>query len=159
MSEHERESGSSERSPFDAYRESLIKCLLAQSEQWDKTILWMASGALAISLAFIKEMVSPESMINVKLLGGAWACLILSLLCVLVSFYTSMLAMRKAIRQLDDKDLYLQTPGGWADRITNVLNPGAGALLLAGLVCLVWFSYSNLKNVGSKAKQQTQHKN
>lgn len=64
---------------------------------------------------------------------------------ILISFFTSTMALRKAVRQTDNKLIYYEVVGGWYNTVTSILNPLAGLLFLAGLVAIVFFVGGNIK--------------
>jgi hypothetical protein len=63
---------------------------------------------------------------------------------VLMSFFTSQRACRKAIRQLDSAGKVPPRPGGWMDFGTEVLNITGLVLFVVGLVMMVIFLNHNL---------------
>ena len=82
----------------DAYlkeRDLLIDAEREAIRSFDKTMIMLAAGALALSFGFVREMkVSPASDWH---LYSAWVALLVSLLVVLVSFLLSQHAMRRQI--------------------------------------------------------------
>jgi hypothetical protein len=139
--------------PDDATRSfeglSRYRTFLQEHEQrlqgaYDKTVLVLSGGALAISLAFVKDIVPLPTACAHILLVLAWFAWAASLACVLVSLFTSILAFRRAVDQLDDDQIYLQHPGGLCDLLTCWLNVLSGLLFLAGLVLLLVFVLRNL---------------
>ena len=79
-----------------AYLSTLVECEHQAIDQFDKTILALAGGAFAVSFAFLKDIVRPEQVTHKGWLISAWASWSLALLCTLLSFYFSHLAMRYA---------------------------------------------------------------
>lgn len=83
------------------YREWLVSADQKSQESFDKTVLTLSGGALALSFAFIKDIVGDGSIISAGLLVASWCAWAASLSCVLVSFLFSQFALRKAISQVD----------------------------------------------------------
>jgi len=76
-------------------RRTLIEAEQKGAQQFDKAILTLAGGALAISLTFIKNIAPHPKVETIYLLKCAWIAFILSLLSTLCSFLTSQSAYRK----------------------------------------------------------------
>src|SRR5580658_7082357 len=57
---------------------------------YDKAILTLSGGALALSLAFIKDVVAPATAQHNCLLYAAWALLVLALASNISAFLTAM---------------------------------------------------------------------
>lgn len=141
-----------------SYRNMLIETEQRISEQFDKTILTIAGGALAISLAFIKNVIGNGNMQAGWLLGISWASLTACLVLILVSFYFSLLAYRKAQDQVDNETIRNETPGGYFSKIVSTSNAAGILLLCIGLVTLFIFAYENLSKEnenGSKTYTST----
>lgn len=141
-----------------SYRNMLIETEQRISEQFDKTILTIAGGALAISLAFIKDVIGNGVMQAGWLLIISWASLTICLVLILVSFYSSLLAYRKAQDQVDNKTIKNETPGGHFSKIVSISNAAGILLLCVGLVTLFIFAYENLSKEnenGSKTYTST----
>lgn len=134
------------------------------SQSFDKMIVTLAGGALTLSLAFIRQTV-PEAMPGTTVfLALAWLLLILSLLAILISHFTSQFGMMKACEQLESN--YLGFPQAqptharfagrayawismrlsnfFAHRMTtHYLNIAAIIFCIAGISLLVWFVMLN----------------
>lgn len=127
------------------YRGLLTKTEQESQAEFDKTILALSGGALGLSFAFIKDIVGSEHVIHTSFLLMAWIAWGFSSLAVLVSFFTSQLALRKAIRQLDGGNLP-KRPGGWFDKLTGGLNLSGLILFIVGLTAMIVFLKYNLKD-------------
>jgi hypothetical protein len=127
------------------YRTHLIKAEQKAQEDFDKTVLSLSGGALGISFAFVKDMIGTDPIQISGLLFSAWICWGLSVTSVLLSYYTSNLALRKAIKQVDEGKIYDERPGKCFDVITAVLNLLGAILFFAGVVLITIFVAFNLK--------------
>lgn len=128
------------------------------SEHFDKTMLAITGGALALSITFIKDIIGQGKMVCGWLLVTSWASLTLCLILILWSFHLGLKAYRKAQEQVDEEKIEKETPGGFFSTILNILNSLSICLLTIGLVCLFTFSYINLskeKEYGTKANTKT----
>jgi hypothetical protein len=126
------------------YRGLLIQTEQESQADFDKGVLALSGGALGLSFAFTKDIVGTTHIIHAVYLLTAWIAWAVSSTSVLVSFLTSQLAMRKAIRQLDRGVLGGQHPGGWLDSVTAALNVAGLALFLFGLAMMVVFLKYNI---------------
>ena len=148
-----RSSSTQEPSPFQLemanYRRTLQGHETAMQSEFDKYILTLSSGALALSITFLKEVLNQHCLAAGWLIA-AWIFWAISICCVVVSFVSSAKAMRVAITQTDDMLLYMAANrgelGGRWNKATNFFNLCGGAFFLAGVVCMVMFSATNLND-------------
>jgi hypothetical protein len=131
-------------SQLDQYRLILISAEQKAQEDFDKSVLTLSSSALGVTFAFIKEIVGNKPPINSELISYAWLSWVISISTVLISFFFSTLAFRKAIKQLDSGDIHKTHPGGWYDCVTGILNAIGGLLFIAGVILALIFAYTNL---------------
>ncbi|MCX6966983.1 MAG: hypothetical protein NTZ46_04250 [Verrucomicrobia bacterium] len=154
----------SDENPMAEYRGLLTKMEQESQADFDKTVLTLSGGALGLSFAFTKDVVGTENVIHTGFLLSAWIGWGLSSTVVLLSFFTSQLALRKAIRQLDDGKLEqtdkerMERPGGWYDWLTARLNLAGLCLFLFGLAMMLVFLCFNVKD-HMKEKSNTHAEN
>jgi len=130
------------------YRNHLIAAEQKAQEDFDKTVLSLSGGALGISFAFIKDIVGSGPFVGAPFLLLSWVSWGVSMVAVLLSYFSSHLALRWAIKQVDNKNIYNERPGGCYDRITAVLN-GLGVLLfIVGVILIICFISQNLLKGG-----------
>jgi hypothetical protein len=127
------------------YRAYLVNTEQKSQENFDKTVLSLSGGALGISFAFVKDIVGTNPLSHQGYLLFSWIVWGISVTCVLASFYFSNQAIRKAINQVDNGNIYKQTPGGSLSKITALLNMTGGLLFLTGVILMVIFVYYNLR--------------
>lgn len=127
------------------FRSRLDELERTSQEAYDKAILTLSGGALGVTISFVKDVIGNGQPKDSHLMLASWICWGLSLSCVLFSHYVSQQALRKTINQLDAGTLAHETPGGWFDRLTAVLNAGSGVFFLAGTFFFVIFAHSNLR--------------
>jgi hypothetical protein len=125
------------------YRGLLIRTEQASQSEFDKGVLALSGGALGLSFAFTKDIVGTTHMVHSVYLFIAWIAWAASSTSVLMSFFTSQRAMRKAIRQLDARES-MRRPGGWLDFGTLILNIAGLGLFLLGLAMIMVFLNYNL---------------
>ena len=142
------------------YRQSLVAAEQKCQDDFDKTVLSLSGGALGVSFIFVKDIVGSNPISNSSWLLLAWLAWAFSSLAVLMSFFSSHLALRKAIQQCDNGTIYGQKPGGLLSDLTRNLNAAGALLFFCGLCLMTAFVFKNLptealKNVGKKASHPT----
>jgi hypothetical protein len=126
------------------YREHLVAADERAQENFDKTVISLAGGALGVSFAFLDNVVKDHLITCPSLLAISWLSWTASLTTVLVSFFLSHLALQKAIKQVDSGQIHGTRPGGRYAVATKVCNVLSAALFLFGLVCMGVFVLLNL---------------
>jgi len=132
--------------------------LLKQAEQHDKAILALSSGALALSLTFLRTIAPSPSSGSLWLLGFSWGAFLVSVLSTLLSFHTSVRAFLRADEILDEM---AQNPGIDAHELPNrwrshtlLLNYTAVACFAVGTVLLTAFAIVNLDTLEKPISQK-----
>jgi hypothetical protein len=120
------------------YRKTLIEAQAAASAAFDKAIMTLSGGALAISLTFIHD-VAPHPK-RQRLMLTSWSFLAFSLLIIVASFIASEHASWRALAAYDAGTAH---PHGWGTFVA-ILNIIAGAAFIAGVAFLVAFAVYNL---------------
>jgi hypothetical protein len=137
-----------ERLYFDI-QEELFRRETINSEAYDKAILTYSSGALALSLGFLKDFALGASSTLVTLLFVSWCLFVLAIFSTTLSFILGKLA---TVRQLEKAELYyihghnpaIDMPNKWAAP-ANIANWTSGfAFAVAALLTAV-FMFSTLK--------------
>lgn len=126
------------------YRKLLVTAEQRAQEDFDKTVLALSGGALGISFAFVKNIIGDQPAVYSWALLSAWIAWGFSVTCVLASYFVSQIALRHAIKQVDDNKIFEQSPGGIYSKITAVLNAFGGLLFLLGVVLMVMFAALNM---------------
>ena len=127
---------------IDPYRNHLILAEQKAQQDYDKAVLTLSGGAIAVSFAFVKDMLAGTTLKASHMPGfltASWLCWGLSVTCVLLSFFLSQRSLRSAIKQVDEKLIYMGKPGGAYSAATSVLNVLGGLLFIIGLICLGTF--------------------
>jgi hypothetical protein len=130
------------------YRETLLKMEQEAQGEYDKAVLALSGGALGVSFAFLKDFVGPENVTKMWSLAWAWGAWGISSTLVLISFFTSHVALRRAIRQVDESEgdyEKLKGIGGVPNFLTKTLNLGGLALFLLGVGMMIFFVMHNLR--------------
>ena len=150
---------------YDSYvkeRDSLNQSSLEISGRYDKSVLFLSGGALALSVTFIEKIAPSPVAWTFVLLAVAWFFLISCVVLELYALATSQTAINEQIRLLDlEYDQFLQnvageTPANFAQTVpsaasentftarTRRLNVWSLRCLVFGLASLCFFSGINL---------------
>ena len=133
------------------YRDRLEQAYVDQAKAYDKAVMTLSAGTLAISLTFVKDVIDTPRPGTVIFLALAWTALAVSIVAILISMLTSQWALRKTIEQVDrgEKQQLRVQPGGWCSWLTAWLNLGAAVGFVLGVALLAWFAIANLGAVGT----------
>ena len=130
-------------------RKQLIDAERNTAQQFDKAILTLASGALGLSITFIKQIAPHPKSQSIYFLIVAWVLFSFSILSTLISFLISQAACRRQ-REILDQDISEKehkinnNAADW----TNRLNYLSIAFFILGIVFLIIFSAVNLPKGG-----------
>lgn len=123
------------------YLDLLNKVYFESSTQFDKQLLFVASGALGLSLAFIKDIVVLSKATNKELLLLSWISFGLVILINVISHYTSLKAINYKIENIyKKKDRFSQS----FNSVTKYFNIMMIVFLASGLVLLIVFIGINI---------------
>jgi len=125
----------------NTYLEQLNKAYIESSSQFDKQVLFIASGALGISLAFIKDIVKLDVATNKPLLLLSWISFVAVILICILSHYTSLKAINFKIENINQKTDKTSKRFDFFTKLFNVLMI---VLLASGLVLLNVFIGINI---------------
>jgi hypothetical protein len=112
---------------YDQHRDKVWDDIKSGTEAFDKNMLTFSSGALALSLAFIKDVVPLSKAIWLASLIGSWIAFVICILITLFSFRFSIKALEKTIpalaehyleRKQDAFNRHLQSVWSKAPRFT-----------------------------------------
>jgi hypothetical protein len=138
-------------SPAEEYLAELYDIYAAVQDSYDKTIITLASGSLAVSIAFIKDVLGCRTIELPWLLKIAWIVWGISFTLVLISLMTSQKAIRNAIGKVNlalagKTNIHANQPiGGAAEGWTLGLNLTGGILYMVGLAFFLAFVVINWK--------------
>jgi hypothetical protein len=86
----------------DEFRRKVWEDSTSGSENFDKYLITFSTGALALSLSFIKDIVPLKDAVWIPCLIASWIAFILAILVTLISFRISLYALEKMVPVLDD---------------------------------------------------------
>ena len=122
-----------------------------QMAKYDQAILWLSSGAIALTVTYLEKLKPAGKSDCFELLLLSWVMFFLSLGCVVASHYFGQKSWTEAIDQLDKSQgnpshMWVQDSAG---QVASKLNVSSGAFLLLGGLFFIWFAYSNLEFIKS----------
>ena len=130
------------------------------TDSLDKNMLALSSGALGVSLAFIKDIVPLGQATWICLLIISWCAFALCMTTTLLSFEFSIAGLKKH-RELLDEMLKKKNPelardqgSGWSTAVV-VCRHAALILFLAGLACTVVFVIKNASSFHAAGTAKT----
>jgi hypothetical protein len=142
-------------------RTSLVEIEQKSADQHDKAILAVATGGLALSITFLKDIAPHPQPETWKFLGLSWGFFVLGILTILSSFLTSQSACRKQRDYLDQH--YLEGPAAvagkknWWSFVTHWLNVASYVFVFFAVVFLTVFTWVNLGKGGQNPMDDKTH--
>jgi hypothetical protein len=126
--------------PNDEYRQMLVTQECESSHMLDNSITLVSTGALVISISFLKDCMEYAGFIK-----ASWIFLLLSIGMQMVSYWTSERAFRRQ-RELYDEEKHgteLRKLNLWS-KATDLLNYGLRISFAIGLLLLVIYGFISL---------------
>lgn len=159
LPENDRCANGMDETAYAGERTLLVEMEQKSADQHDKAILTVASGGLALSITFLKDIAPNPLPETWKYLGVSWACFVVGILAVLLSFLTSQSACRKQRDFLDELyqkgSVTVTAKKNWWSSWTNGLNWVSYALVFFAVVFFTLFSWLNLGKGGHEAMTDT----
>lgn len=125
----------------DKYLDKIYEAYFESAKQFDKHILFIASGALGISFSFIKDIVNLKDAVFNSILIISWVDLAIVILLSLLSHYISKQALNEKLKLF----YYKKQPK--ADKLNSIvryLNISMIIMLVLGIILLVTFVGINI---------------
>lgn len=144
----------------DKSNEAVNKIKEKSEDDFEKQLIFIASGALGISFAFLEKLVNLSESIYLWTLAVAWVCLALSLC---VNLWSHYLTKNLAEKSIDDQDDYHDEKMDYEHLCANIkrrnsiidrVNYFSIAALFLGLTFLIAFVTINISHM-SEQKPQT----
>lgn len=133
---------------YAEYKNDLLVRQLSNSEKYDAAILTLSMAALGVSLAFMKDIVSPENAINLWALKLSWVMFGLSIVLVVFSFRASNNAISKQIDYgynyyILNNDKYANKRSFWTTA-TTICNHISGLVFIIAVALTIYFVTINI---------------
>lgn len=131
-----------------AHRQFLVAAEQKAQEDYDKTVIALSGGALAVSFAFVKDILGEGAIQQTESLVAAWLLWALSLTAVLTSFYLSRWALRRSIESCDawERGEDCDSPGGRFVVPLRIMNAASALLFIAGVIAMTTFVAVNFRD-------------
>jgi hypothetical protein len=138
---------------YDEHRRQAWEQIAKSTDNFDRNLLTLSSGALALSIAFLKD-VAHENAVLMAFLIGSWILFSLCIAVTLASFQLSIAAHKLALKEYGHH--YLEgvisekqnrNKYSTAVRLCTMIS---GGLFLLALVCTLIFCGANLPKGGNK---------
>lgn len=144
---------------FGEYRNEQLTRERANSDKYDSTILTYSTGALALSVSFIKDVVPLATAQMIWALKTSWGFFALTLLIMLSSFPIAQRANRKGIEfaheyYIERNDAFYNRKG-WEDHTLTALNISAGILFFLAILLTTTFVWTNVKEQSTMTDKKT----
>lgn len=122
-------------------RARLINSHKEASDAFDKALMTLSTGSLALSIAFVKD-IAPQP-VSVWALKVSWILMLLSVLFIVCSFAMSVRVHEQLIDGLDSGRDY-DEESWWVRNGVTWLNRLSGGAFVAGAGMLIVFAWSNV---------------
>jgi len=135
----------------DEYRKKVWEDTKSGTENFDKYLLTFSSGALGLSLAFIKDVAPIGQAVWIPSLFASWVAFLLCILVTLVSFRISILALEAMVPHLNDfylngkADAFDKHQENWLTKAVEWLAWAGIILFICGVFFTMMFVYANIR--------------
>ena len=135
----------------DEYRKKVWDDTKSGTENFDKYLLTFSSGALGLSLAFIKDVAPIGQAVWIPSLFASWVSFLLCILVTLISFRISILALEGMLPHLNE--FYLNSNAeafdkhreSWLTKAVEWLAWAGIILFICGVFFTMMFVYANIR--------------
>ena len=125
----------------DKERSTSIEAEHKDAEHYDKWLLTISSGALGLSIAFVRD-IAPEPIVDTKYwLVIAWSAFLSSIISTMLSLLVSQKAFQSYREHIDSEASVYKNYWGTG---TTILNWLSLVLFTVGAISLARYSYLNL---------------
>jgi hypothetical protein len=133
---------------LSAYREMLVAADQKGQDEFDMAVLSLSGGGLAVSLAFLSDVIGDKPVLYPAALALAWGCWGFSALAVLGSYWMSNKTIRGMINEIDVTRAAPKEQRYAA--LTSRLNGAGAVLFVLGVLFITVFAWVNLVNRGEE---------
>jgi hypothetical protein len=132
---------------MNSYRDLNTKLSYQANQNYDKYLITMSAGALALSLTFLSTILKDVHLKYILMLYLSWLGWGVAILAVLYSFLFSYCSHSKTINQINNRTIHQKKAGGWYTTTTKCLNWTAGISFFIASVLICIFIALNSKGV------------
>lgn len=136
---------------FSDQKKQIWTDIQSSSDNYDKSILTLSSGALALSLGFMKDVVQLKSAAHLWLLFGGWVGFVVAIVLTVLSFRFSIFAQMDQLEKA--RQFYLENNQDAAKQdakysaALNICAWGGGICFVAGFILNGLFVALNILKV------------
>lgn len=139
------------RELYDQHKKAAWDDIQSSAKTFEQNLLVISSGALGVSLAFVKDIVPLKQAVWLGLLYSSWICFAACIILTVFSARLSMSAQRVHVEYLwkfyvEEKQEFFDKKS-WYSKALTVFTWLAAILFLAGLTCTVIFCIKNVIGV------------
>ena len=153
--ESHSESGVEMSEDMKLYRLGLIDTQRKLNESYDKLIITLSGGSLALSITFLKDIIGSNKINDPIFLLLAWGLFVLSLTAILGEILFGIKAHKKAITQVDDGSIHNQKVGGKSSSFSSIAHWLASISLILGLLFISVFAFFNIGDNNGREEAHT----
>lgn len=125
------------------------------TQNYDKYLITLSAGALALSLTFLSTILKDTTLSYRWLLFIAWIGWGISICCILYSFWTSKHSHSITLDQIERGTIHNERVGGIFSVCTKILNETAGITFIIASISICFFIGLNMQTKGDiMAKEQ-----
>lgn len=135
-----------DRKEYLEYRASTIQSAAEQIGKYGRAILFLSSGAIALSVSSLASIAKGDVQHSIWALVCAWILFGFSLFLIVFSEYAGFRAANFNVHQIDkayEDENYSWRENRW-NQCVEACNLAAGLTFSGGAAALMWFAYRNI---------------
>jgi len=149
--QQEKDKDQRRRELYDEHKNQAWNDVQSSTKSFEQSLLAVSSGALGVSLAFVKDIVPLKQAICLNLLFASWVCFAACIILTVFSSPLSIAAQRKYVGYIwkfymEGRQEYFDKRS-WYSRALTISTWLAALLFLVGLTCTVVFCIKNVIGV------------
>jgi hypothetical protein len=134
---------------YNDHKKQAWEDIQSSTDSYDQSLLTLSSGALGLSIAFIKDIVPLHYATMLILLYLSWVAFGFCILITVISFQVAKAAQNEHLDfcwkfYVEKDDSYQNKQGKWSKKL-NGCTIGAGALFVFALACTISFAIINVE--------------
>lgn len=137
------ESSEEYKKRIEEYKAELITVFYKSQESFEKQLSFITSGTLALSLAFIKDIVDFNTANHKWIINSGWITLAITLIINLASHLLSSKSVEKSIRDIEDEK-FEELSESFKNRRIEYINWATLGTLLIGVLLIILFISLNI---------------
>ena len=146
-----------DKSSLEKHKTFISSVIKEGQAEYGKQILALSASVLALSVAFIKNIIGEHSPRGIAIIYIAWGAFVIAIGTVLCSIQASINAHKKYLKELERMIAGGQSDAkvSWQEKAVPHLNKGSSIGFGIGLVFLVIFASLNLRKGADMSNKWT----